>query len=230
MKLNTTCLPILATIAIGQPSMAHGLLCPEELTWRDATYAERSTVDSNGRSVQASVENFSNAVLALVGEGDVKARLLRIKTGNVAISLTLGNKPEKPNSFAEISMAVEAPMGDGSWPGMKRPCDIKDGSVIAFSEKDMPAEPGSNSRPPLKFHGVLKREVLSFSYVVTVEAEGAGPSFSYRGHLRYGPTDKAFDLATNVEGWDVYRADTFVKTIPAGVRVPLSAVLSEIGH
>jgi hypothetical protein len=150
-----------------------------------------------------------------------------MKTGDVAISLTLGDKPEKPSNFAEMSMAVEAPMGDGSWPRMKRPCDIKDGSVIAFSENDTRAQPDANSSPR-KFHGVLKRDALSFSYVVTVEAEGADPGFSYQGHLRYGPTDKAFDLATNMEGWDIYRADTFVKAVPTGVRVPLSAVLSEI--
>ena len=228
MKLKAIYLPFLTAIAISQPSLAHGLLCPEELTWREATYAERSTIDSNGRLIQVSVENFSNALLAVVDQADYKARLLRMKTGEAAISLTLGDNRPKPIEFSELAMAVEPPMGDGSWPRMKRPCDIEDGSVIAFSEKDMRVESNAKAMTSPKFHGVLKRQALSFSYVITFETDGAEPSFSYQGHLIYSPPDKAFDLATDMEGWHVYRADIFVRTIPKGVQVPLSAVLNEL--
>jgi hypothetical protein len=225
--MNTSWLSFLAAIAISQPSMAHGLLCPQELTWGDATYAERSTVDSKGRLIRASVESFSNAGLIEVDETSFKARLLRMKNAEAAISLTFGADRPKPIDFAEIAMAVEPPMGDGSWSRMKRPCDIKDGSVIAFSEKDMRGEADANPVNSVRFHGVLRREGLSFSYVITVEAGGAEPGFSYKGQLRYGLHDKAFNLATDMRGWHVYRADTFVKTLPMGVRVPLSAVLDE---
>lgn len=154
--------------------------------------------------------------------------LLRVKAGNETISLTFGNNKPKPIDFAEIAMALEPPMVDGSWLRMKRPCHIKDGSVIAFSEKDLSSKKDANAVNSLRFHGVLKRQALSFSYVMTVEANGAEPGLSWQGNLRYGPRDKVFDLATDIEGWHVYRADTFVGTIPTGVRVPLSAVLDEI--
>jgi hypothetical protein len=228
MKLKTTCLPFLTAIAISQPSVAHGLLCPKELTWRDATYAERSTVDSDGRLIRVSVENFQNALLAVVDQADYKAKLLSMKTGATPISLTLGNNRPEPTKFSEIAMAVEPPMGDGNWPRMKRPCDIEDGSVIAFSEKDIRVEPDANTMASPRFHGVLQRQALSFNYVITVEADGAEPSFSYQGSLRYGPPDRAFDLATDMEGWHVYRANSFVRTIPTEGRMPLSAVVNEL--
>lgn len=228
MNLNISVLIFLAIAGICKPSIAHGLLCPEEFTWREAIHAERTTVDSNGRLIQAEIETFSNAWLAVSDEGSSKAALLRIKTGEETISLTFGTSRPKPIEFAEIAMAVEPPMGDGSWPRMKRPCDIKDGNVIAFSEKDMPSDMGLNATKLPRFHGVLKRQALSFSYTVTVEADGAEPSFSYRGNLRYGYPEKTFDLSTDMQGWHVYRADRFVRTIPLGVKVPLSAVLNEL--
>jgi hypothetical protein len=228
MKLKISILAFVATIGISQPSMADGLLCAEELTWRDAIHAERTSIDINGRLIQAKVENFSNAWLAVIDEGGSKSILLRMNSGSDAISLTFGSNRPKPIEFAEIAMAVEAPMGDGSWPRMKRPCDIKDGSVIEFSEKDMPTNMFLNAMKLSRFHGVLKRQALSFSYVFKVEADGVEPSFSYQGSLRYGHPNKAIDLSTDMEGWHVYRANTFVKTIPAGVPVPLSAVLNEM--
>lgn len=228
---NISCVAIVLTMAgIGTPGKARDLPCPANTTWREAIHAERTVVDPrSGRRVHGHIEEFSNAWLAVVDEGGQRAGLLRMTTGAPGISLTFGIDRPRPADFGEIMMAVESPMGDGSWPRMKRPCDMRDGSVMAFSEKDLPGARGTDAGERPRFHGVLKRQGLWFSYRMTFAAEGAEPGFSYGGRLRYGTPDKAYDLGTDMQGWHVYRDDRFVRTIPAGARVPLSAVLRELG-
>lgn len=221
---------VFAAAAVGGPGMAQGLPCPAQLTWREAIHAQRTAVDDrSGRRVHAETEEFSNAWLAVIDEGGDRAALLRMKAGAHAVALTFGAGRPAPAGFAEMVMAVEAPMGDGSWPRMKRPCDIRDGGVVAFSEKDLPGDRGPEALGSLRFHGVLTRQGLSFSYRAAFEADGANPRVTLHGSLRYGHPAKPFDLATDMQGWHVYRDDRFVRTIPAGARTPLSAVLQELG-
>jgi len=230
MRPSISSIIFIVAVAWSGSTVAQGLSCPQNLTWRDATYAQR-TADLDGRVVKAVVESFSNIWMAQVDEGPDRYAIISVrgKARDSKIALTFGKDRPKPADFSEIGMAVESPMGDGNWSRMKRPCDIKDGSSMKFNERDMVADTVESTVKPPVFHGVLHRKGLGFRYSIAFAAYGTEPAFSLEGELKYGPSTKIFDMATDVQGWNLYRANTFVRAIPLGESVRLSTVLSEMG-
>jgi hypothetical protein len=221
---------ILVATGVSGSTMAQDLLCTQSITWRGATYAQRTT-NIEGQLIRAEIESFSNVWFAQINEGPERAAIISVKEkfGGDAITLTFGKDRPKPSDFSEIGMAVEPPMGDGNWPRMKNPCDVKDGSVVEFNENEMDVATGENSMKTPRFRGVLRRKSMRFSYSIEFEANGTDQAMSWQGELNYGSATKIFNMATDVQGWHLYRAGTFVKTMPIGKTVDLSTVLNELG-
>lgn len=206
--------------------MAAELFCPEDQTWRDSIYALR-IVQINGQTIKAEAKRFSNAWTAEVDENGKKAAIISLKgiAGNAPVAFTFGERRLSPEEFSEIAMAVEAPMGDGSWSRMKRPCDIRDGERVDFNENDLDADVRQNSSERPVFHGFIQRHGLDFSYEVMFAANGTDPAFSWQGRLKYGAVHEALNLATDIQGWNLYQGRLFVKTIPIGKAASISAAL-----
>lgn len=228
MKPSIFSITFFAGVILSPLVMAQESSCPKERTWQEAIYAQR-TAKIDGQLFTFEAEDFSNASTAVIDGGGDRSGVIWIpmKTGNDTIALTFGKNRPAPAEFGEIGMAVAGPMGVFNWRRMKRPCDMKDGSVFEFSEKDLEIDTHENASDLSTYHGVMKRKGLDFSYSVKFEASGTEPDFSGEGKLRYG-VPKPFDFVTDVQGWNLYRANTFVRTIPVGKPVPLSAVLDEI--
>ena len=228
MKLRISFLLTLVAMLVCQSTMAQDPLCSPNMTWRDATYAQRTST-MEGQSITAEFENFSNAWLVQFNDGLEKSAVISIKEKfyGEAITFTFGKDRPKPAEFSEIDMAVAPPMVDGDWPRMTRPCDVKDGSVVEFTETDMHPAKREHAQP-VKFRGALRRQAMRFTYSIALEADGTDQAMSWQGEMSYGPATKIFDMATDVQGWHLYRANTFVKTIPQGKLVSLSTVLNEM--
>jgi hypothetical protein len=224
-------LPVLsfACIAVSPPAIGQASSCPKELRWQDATYAQRTTI-MDGKVLRASVERFANLRVAEIVESGERSALISVDApaGAEPIALTFGASRPVPAAFGEISMVLAPPMAELSFRRMQRPCDVADGSGIAFDARDLPVEIRDALASKSSFHGVLTRQGLEFVYTFTVDADSGGGASSWQGTLRYGPATKAFEPATDVQGWHVYRAGAFVKTIAVGAPMPLSAVLDEM--
>lgn len=217
-----------AVVSFCRPIFADELSCPKNLTWRDAIYAQR-IVQINGKTVKAETKRLSDAWTAEFDEHGNKAAIISLKrnAGNAPTAFTFGEPRPSPSEFSEMAMAVEPPMGDGSWSRMRRPCDIRDGERVDFSENDLEAYIRENSLGRPVFHGSIQRHGLDFSYEVMFEANGAEPAFSWQGKLQYGAIHEAFNLATDVQGWNLYRGGLFVKTVPIGEAVSVSTELDD---
>jgi len=224
-------LPILslACLVPSPPAMGQAPSCPKELRWQDATYAQRTT-KINNKVIRASAERFTNLQVAEIVWNDERTALISMDSpaGADPIALTFGASRPVPDTFGEIATVLEPPMAELSFRRMQRPCDVADGSRIEFDAHDLPAEIRDALARKSSFHGVLQRRGLEFVYAWTVDAYAAGEASSWQGTLRYGRATTAFDLSTDVQGWHVYRAGAFVKTIAVGAPMPLSAVLKEM--
>ncbi|MEW6024321.1 MAG: hypothetical protein AB1807_19535 [Pseudomonadota bacterium] len=155
---------------------------------------------------------------------------MHTKIGGDTIEFTSGKNFPKPVQFLHAGVRSAPMMGDGSWPMLARPADVEDGDTVEFDEKNVRADLRARMAKRALFRGVMQRQGGHFHYVVTFEAHGADPAFSMEGELIFGEANKAFDLATDMQGWHIFRDDVLIKTIPLGQPVPLSAVLSEIGR
>jgi len=229
--MKPSILPILpfACIAVSSPVMGQALSCPKELRWQDATYAQQTTT-INDKVIRATTERFANLQVAEIVEDGERVAIMSMDApaGREPIALTFGVSRPVPATFGEIAMVLAPPMAELSWPGMQRPCDVADGARIEFGDRDLPVEIRKALRPRSSFRGVLTRQGLEFVYAAAADADGAGEAVSWQGTLRYGPATKAFDLATDVQGWHVYQGGILVKTIAVGAPVPLSAALDDM--
>lgn len=215
----------LFALAMANPLLAHAqATCPKDLKWIDATYAER-TITRPSQLESAKIEAFSNASVIYVANGGIRSGMIEIlpKHRPDSIQLTFGRDQPTPIEFSEASMLVEPPMTSDAWPRMMGPCAVSDGVGIEFDEKDVPTfiEAHSNGIP--KFRGVMKRNGLSVSYSMTV-----GNGEQWQGELNYSRELKSFDLQTDVQGWHVFRANSYVKTLPTGKPVSILSVIEQM--
>ncbi|MTW10177.1 hypothetical protein GM658_06135 [Pseudoduganella eburnea] len=198
--------------------------CPKELKWIDATYAERK-ITRDGQIESAKIEAFLNASVIHVDIGNVQSGMIEIFPKNHAdsIRLTFGRDRPKPSDFAEVSMLVEPPMTNAAWPRMMGPCAVSSGTDIEFDESDVPdfIEAHANNIP--KFKGIIRRDGLNVSYSMKVES-----GERWQGELNYSRDLQSFDLQTDVQGWHVFRANTYIKTLPSGAPVSLLSVIEHM--
>lgn len=225
--------PAISLVLLGlcQPGVVQADPISREVGWQDAIYAQRSA-GGDGRLARIRFENFSNAWTGDVEQDGERYRLVSMHTraGGDTIEFTSGKNFPKPVQFLHAGVRSEPMMGDGSWPMLARPADIEDGGMVEFDEKNVRADLRARMAERAPFRGVMQRQGGHFHYIVAFEAHGADPAFSMEGELIFGEAKKAFDLATDMQGWHVYRDNTLIKTIPLGQPAPLSAVLSEIGR
>jgi hypothetical protein len=195
--------------------------CAQELKWIDATYAQRTTTRGS-QLVKADVESFANASVIHLDINGVKTAMIdmSIKRGEGSIQLTFGGGQPKPVEFSEISMAVEPPMSSGDWPRMKGPCSIPDGENVNFDESDLPAFVKGHAQSFPKFRGTLMRNGLRIRYSMTVE-DGE----TWQGEANYVSASKDIDVRTDVQGWHIFRANSYVETLPVGQPVSLLSVI-----
>lgn len=194
--------------------------CPQEFKWRDAVHASRIT-ERDGHIALARVENFSNALVVHLDIDSDSAGMIDVRSpiNGDSTQLTFGRDKPNPLEFAEIAMIGEPPMASGTWPRMVGPCAIPDGETINFGHEDVPAA-DKRSVQPLKFRGTLQRRGLQISYSMTVE-DGE----TWRGELTYGRALKDLDLQTDVSGWNVFHAGSYMETLPTKAPVPLRSVI-----
>jgi len=216
---------LLFAMAMSCPFLAHAqATCPKDLKWIDATFAERA-ITRPGQLESAKIEAFSNASVIHVDIGGNRSDMIEIlpKHRPDSIQLTFGRNRPSPIEFSEVSMLVEPPMTGGAWPRMMGPCAVSDGVGIEFDEKDVPTFIDAHSNGIPKFKGVMKRIGLSVSYSMAV-----GKSEQWQGRLNYSRELKSFDLQTDVQGWHVFRANSYVKTLPIGKPVSLLSVIEQM--
>lgn len=218
----------IAAIVLSRSTLAQDSSCPQNLSWRDASFAQRLT-NEEGQTLKATIEGFSNLSIAQIDAGAYRGKVmsLRGRPGDDAIAFTFGEARLAPQEFAEISIAVEPPMVNGTWPRMRKPCDIKDGSVIEFDENDMADNAGEKTANQAKLRGVIRRQGLRFTYTVTIDATGGQTPAVWQGELNYEPP-QPFDMTTDVQGWHVFRGGRFVRAIPLGKPVQVATVLNEM--
>ncbi len=221
---------VVALSLVSGPALAQDLSCPAALTWRDATYARR-IIDTgiDGRTITVELEGSPTLWRAQfdAGEGRVAIISMENKTADGTIALTFGKNRPRPSDFADIAKAVEPPMVAGNWRGMERPCAVKNGSAIAFDEKNVPNTKALAAKP-VAVRGVLRRDGLRFTYSATLSDKATSPGLSWQGELIFSASARLAQQTGDVQGWHVYRADTFVRTIPLGKPVALATVLAEL--
>ena len=227
-SLSALCFVLFAALN----ARAQSANCPPELQWTEATSQQRIT-PMEGQLAEARVEVFANATVSTLDIGGDKAGVLAMKAGHGfdGINLTFGKDQPKPFDFAEISMAVAPPMVDLSFPSFATPCAVNDIGPLPFSEQDL-APADRRDMPTLKFQGTLQRTGLRIAYSMTLQEGGTAKAGSETstGTWRYEQTLKNFPLDTDVQGWHVYRGNTFLMTLPAGRPLALSAALKQVGQ
>jgi len=198
-------------------------LCRQEFKWTEATYAKRDTRKA-GQVTLAEVEVFANATVTRLNIDGARSGVIDLRrTANAtSIQLTYGSSKPAPLEFAEISMIVEPPMARGNWPRLMVPCSIPDGTAVTFDENDVPAAERIGAHPR-KFRGALQRDGLRVSYSMT-----ADDGEVWQGELAYGVDLPDLDLNTDVSGWNVFRAGSYVETLPANMPAPLRVALERI--
>jgi len=209
----------LASIAMS-PSNAQEV-CAPELQWTDATYAERTTTVDGGH-VKAVTEVFANASVIHLDIDGLQSALIYVPAENREDSIHVALGDSKPSEYSEISMAVEPPMADGNWPRMTGPCAIPDEVSIDFDESDMPNMGKENAESRPRFKGMLRRSGLRISYSMSVEG-----AERLQGELNYARSLKSFNLDTDVQGWHLFRANSYVETLPVGRPVTLRSVINK---
>lgn len=222
MKLAPALLVLLAAILDTVPAYAKDP-CLREFNWTDATYAKRDT-RKDGQVTVAEVEVFANATVARLNADGARSGVidLRRAASGSSIQLTYGGNKPAPFEFAEISTIVEPPMARGNWPRLMGPCSIPDGTAVTFDDNDIPAAERIGAHP-LKFRGTLQRHGLRVSYSMT-----ASDGEIWQGELAYGRNLQDLDLNTDISGWNVFRAGSYVGTLPAKTPFPLSAAIERI--
>jgi hypothetical protein len=223
-------LPILfVALFAAQSTQAQPVTCPKTLRWIDATHLQRSTRIA-GHIGKADTEIFSNATISHLEFDNVSGAVIMMKGKDYpnGINLTFGTgypKPPKPFDFAEISMAVEPPISEGIWPRISGPCVVDDGVSVHFDETDS-SHLFNNVQ---KFHGTLKRNGLSINYSLVFEDGSDSDSrVEMQGVWKYERELKSFSLETDVQGWHVYRANTYLMTLPIGTQISLATVLKQV--
>lgn len=223
MRLINSLLVLLVAMLNVPPTYAQAS-CSEELNWTDSTYAQRTTA-RKGQIVRADVEAFANASVIHLSVNDAQSGMIEILSKNRAdsIQLTFGHGKPNPVEFSEISMVVEPPMSNGAWPRMMSPCAISDGASIDFDGDDISAFVKEHVQAFPKFHGTIRRRGLRISYSMDVE-DGE----SWKGEVDYERELKYFDLHTDVQGWHVFRANSYVETLPIGKPVSVLSVIEKM--
>lgn len=198
--------------------------CPSDLKWTDATYAQRKTA-KDGQVVMADTEIFRNTSIAHLSVDGVMSGMIEVfsKNRTSSLQLTFGHNVPNPIEFAEISMIVEPPMAYEVWPRMIGPCSIADGVSVDFDENDIPASTKRYSQAIPKFKGTLLRTGLRVSYSMFVE-DGE----SWQGEASYSRALKDFDLRTDVQGWHVFRANSYLETLPIGKPISVLSVMKKM--
>lgn len=198
--------------------------CPKELKWTDATYAQRTTT-KNGQVVKADAEAFVNAFIAHLSVDGARSGMIDvfIKNRTRSVQLTFGDSKPNPVEFSEISMVVEPPMANGAWPRMMSPCSLPDGVNIDFDENDIPPFTKEHAQAIPGFKGTLRRSGLSISYSMVVEG-----GETWQGEANYGRELKNFDVHTDVQGWHVFRSNSYVETLPVGKPVSILSVIEKL--
>jgi hypothetical protein len=208
----------------GAPKIYAQATCPSVLKWTDATYAQRTTT-KDGHVVQADTEVFRNASIAHLNVDGVESGIIEIFSKNRvnSIQFTLGHDNPNPVEFAEISMVVTPPMANEAWPRMMGPCSVPDDVSTDFDEDEIPAFAKKYAQTTLKFKGTLLRTGLRISYSMFV-ADGE----SWQGEASYNRELKDFDMRTDVQGWHVYRANSYVETLPIGKPISVLSVIEKM--
>jgi len=216
-------LPVLLAAILGTAPAHAKDLCRQEFKWTDATYAKRDT-RKDGQVTLAEVEVFANATVVRLNIDGARSGVIDLRrTANAtSIQLTYGNNKPAPLEFAEISMIVEPPMARGNWTRLTGPCSIPDGTAVTFDENDIPASERIGAYPP-KFRGTLQRHGLRVRYSMTSDDGEV-----WQGELAYGRRLKDLDPNADVSGWNVFRAGSYVETLPANTPAPLRVALERI--
>lgn len=222
MRLTGSLLFLVLAI-FGVPETYAQTGCPKELKWTDATYAQRITT-KNGRAVKADAEAFVNASIVHLSLDGVQSGMIEVfsKTRANSIQLTFGHNRPNPVEFSEISMVVEPPMANGTWPRMMGPCSVSDGVSTDFDERDIPKFTKEHAQAIPKFKGTLRRTGLRISYSMVVE-DGE----TWQGEASYDRALRDFDVHTDVQGWHVFRANSYVETLPVGSPVSVLSVIEK---
>lgn len=219
---------IFVLLFAAQPVQARQVTCPKDLKWGDATYAQRTT-RIEGLVSKADIEIFSNATVSHLEFNGIAGALIMLgaKGDPSGINLTFGAGQPKPFEFAEIAMVVEPPMTHGAWPRFSGPCAVKDGVVVNFDETEISPSLHSTAATPQKFHITLKRDGLRILYSMAVENEPGSDrgAETWQGVWQHDRKLKSFSLETDVQGWHVFRANTYLMTLPIGTAIPLGAAL-----
>ncbi len=212
-----------------QLAQAQPTTCPRDLRWSDATYIQRTT-RIGGHVSKANFEKFSNATFVRFEfDGVPKAVVIRLKGREHVddIYLTSGSDRPRPSDFSEIGMVLDLPMSDGTWPRLSNPCAPEDGVSVHFDETDMPSDAGKST----KFHGTLTRSGLRITYVMTAQVEddkaSDGVPMALEGTWKYTRELEEISSEIDVQGWHLYRADVYLKTLPVGAPISLATALKQ---
>jgi hypothetical protein len=230
MKFHPLPLIFLIAVLTAQSALAQPIACPKELKWTDATYLQ-GNVRVDAQLVKADIEIFSNVTVVHLDAGGTAAAAILSKKDTYAtgINLTFGSGPPKPLDFAEISMIAAPPMSDGKWPRFSKPCQLQDGVIQRFDERDLAPYVRENAQATGRLHGTLQRKGPAVEYVMV--AEGSPQSDrgteTWQGAARFDQQLRPFPLTTDVQGWHVFRGNVYLRTLPLGKPVPLSSVLDE---
>lgn len=173
---------------------------------------------SNATVSHLDFDGVAAAMITLGGQGDLQG-----------INLTFGSGQPKPFEFAEIAMVVEPPMADGSWPRLSGPCSLKNEVTVRFDETEIAPLTHSSAATPPKFHGTMKRSGLHINYTMAVDGDqdperGAE---TWNGVWMHERNLRRFSLQTDVQGWHVFRVNTYLMTLPTGVPITLATVIEQ---
>lgn len=189
--------------------------CPSTLTWQDATHVEVSGSSPHG-DIEAAIIKYKDGVWSRLKTPDDDSVVFYLHAAGAPsnIRLTRARKPFKPDELGELPMIVEPPMADGSWPRFGRPCGVKEGETLAFSEHDVPGSASVNGG----FHGTVRRDGARIAYTFVRQEDGR--DIHMRGVWQFQDPPVALPLMHDLQGFQVYREDELVMTLPAGA--PLS--------
>lgn len=225
MNVKTTVpfLWIALASAVATPVLAAE--CQQNLKWTDATFAQRDTVLTDISS-SAEIRSYSNGMVASMTIKGATARMLRMnaKGDQESIYFTEGPGKPKPSDFSEISMLVEPPMTHG-WPRFAKPCALPDKVAVPFDERDLPV---LGQGPKGKMSGTIERDGAQLKYSLEADSpppQGRGME-KWQGVVDYSRQLTLVPMQMDIQGWHMWRGNTFVRTLAKGKPVTVASVLA----
>lgn len=207
---------------LSSPSL--GQKCDFKVSWKDAHYLKRSTVNGNVSSSAEWRRYFDAVWIQLDFDGQITT-LIQYENG---IQLVNSKNGAVPKEFAEIAMAVESPMwaaGRANFLRFQKPCQLKESENTPVSQRDLVLDLVDASAMP-KFFGNLRRQGMRISYAIEIQRGKSDDQFDHLyGTWEYIPKLTKFPFDYDVQGWTLFHGDTRQRQLPIGRRIRISEVL-----